>query len=267
MEEIVGFIGTGNMGGALARAAAREMQPQAIVLANRTAAKAQALAAELGCRWGTNEAAARESALLFLGVKPQMMEEMLAEIAPVLAARQTPATLVTMAAGLTMARIQEMAGAAYPVIRIMPNTPVLVERGMILYDHTDNVSPEALNLFRAALARAGRLDPLPERLIDAGSAVSGCGPAFVDLFLEALADGGVLCGLPRDKAMLYAAQMVLGAAALTLETAQHPGPLKDAVCSPGGSTIVGVQTLERRAFRSTVIDAVEAAYHKTQALG
>ena len=267
MEEIVGFIGTGNMGGALARAAAREMQPQAILLANRTAAKAQALAAELGCRWGTNEAAARESALLFLGVKPQMMEEMLAEIAPVLAARQTPATLVTMAAGLTMARIQEMAGAAYPVIRIMPNTPVLVERGMILSDHTDNVSPEALNLLRAALARAGRLDPLPERLIDAGSAVSGCGPAFVDLFLEALADGGVLCGLPRDKAMLYAAQMVLGAAALTLETAQHPGPLKDAVCSPGGSTIVGVQTLERRAFRSAVIDAVEAAYHKTQALG
>lgn len=267
MEEIVGFIGTGNMGGALARAAVREMQPQAIVLANRTAAKAQALAAELGCRWGTNEVAARESALLFLGVKPQMMEGMLAEIAPVLAARQTPATLVTMAAGLTMARIQEMAGAAYPVIRIMPNTPVLVERGMILYDYTDNVSPEALHLFRTVLARAGRLDPLPERLIDAGSAVSGCGPAFVDLFLEALADGGVLCGLPRDKAMVYAAQMVLGAAALALETAQHPGPLKDAVCSPGGSTIVGVQTLERRAFRAAVIDAVEAAYHKTQALG
>ena len=267
MEEIVGFIGTGNMGGALARAAAREMQPQAILLANRTTAKAQALAAELGCRWGTNEAAARESALLFLGVKPQMMEEMLAEIAPVLAARQTPATLVTMAAGLTMARIQEMAGAAYPVIRIMPNTPASVGQGMILYDHTENVDEAALALFRTVLARAGRLDPLPERLIDAGSAVSGCSPAFVDLFLEALADGGVLCGLPRDKAMLYAAQMVLGAAALTLETAQHPGPLKDAVCSPGGSTIVGVQTLERRAFRSAVIDAVEAAYHKTQALG
>lgn len=104
-------------------------------------------------------------------------------------------------------------------------------------------------------------------MIDAGCAVTGCGPAFVDLFLEALADGGVLCGLPRDKALTYAAQMVLGSAALALESGRHPGALKDAVCSPGGSTIVGVQTLEQRAFRSAVIDAVVAACEKTKALG
>lgn len=267
MKQIIGFFGTGNMGGALARAAAKAVEPQTILLANRTGAKAEALARELGCRCGDNETVAREGTLLFLGVKPQMMGGLLAEAAPILAARQTPFTLVTMAAGLTMARIQEMAGGAYPVIRIMPNTPAAVGQGMILYDCTDSVTPETLALFRGTLARAGRLDPLPEHLIDAGSAITGCGPAFVDLFLEALADGGVLCGLPRQKALTYAAQMVLGAAALALESGSHPGLLKDAVCSPGGSTIVGVQTLERRAFRSAVLDAVVAACEKTKALG
>ncbi|HIR09482.1 MAG TPA: pyrroline-5-carboxylate reductase, partial [Candidatus Avoscillospira stercoripullorum] len=174
---------------------------------------------------------------------------------------------VSMAAGVSMAQIRAMAGGDYPVIRIMPNTPVAVGQGVVLYDQTDNVSVEAKALFLTAMGTAGLLDPLEERLMDAGSAVAGCGPAFADLFLEALADGGVLCGLPRAKAQAYAAQMLLGAAALALETEQHPGQLKDAVCSPGGSTIAGVKTLEQFAFRAAVIDAVEAAFEKTKALG
>ena len=168
---------------------------------------------------------------------------------------------------LTMERIAHMAGGAYPVIRIMPNTPCAVGEGVILYDKTENVSDAALSLFLEDMRFAGILDPLPEGLIDAGSAVAGCGPAYAAMFLEALADGGVACGLPRDKALLYASQMLLGTAKLAMETGVHPGALKDAVCSPGGSTIAGVRALEDGAFRSAVMDAVKRAHKRNQELG
>ena len=168
---------------------------------------------------------------------------------------------------LAMADIRRLAGGDYPVIRIMPNTPAAVGSGVILYDTTENVSQEALEQFLRNMEKCGWLDPLPEKLIDAGSAVSGCGPAFVCLFMEALADGGVMCGLPRDKAMAYAARTLEGTAKLLLETGNHPGQLKDAVCSPGGSTIVGVKALEEVGLRSAAINAVEAAYIKTKELG
>ena len=259
-----GFIGTGNMGGALARALCRTISPDQVFLTNRTREKAQALAEELGCSVALDNAAVAQSAdFIFLGVKPQMMEGMLAEIAPVLAARETPFVLVTMAAGLTIAAIQAMAGGAYPVIRIMPNTPCAIGEGMTLYTCGEAVSADAEKRFLADMAGAGRFSALAEHLMDAGTCVSGCGPAFVDLFIEALADGGVACGLPRAQAMELAAQTVAGSARLVLESGQHPGALKDAVCSPGGSTIQGVRALEQRAFRSAVMEAVLAAHEKT----
>ena len=264
---IFGWIGCGNMGGALAAAAAKKLPGAQILLADHDSAKAAALAAQLGAQCADNARAAKESTFLFLGVKPQMTEDMLAAIAPILAARSDRFVLVTMAAGLRIAQIQQWAGRAYPVIRIMPNTPVSVGRGMILYTPSPEVTAEEKNTFLAAMEQSGALDELPEHLIDAGCAVSGCGPAFVDLFLEALADGGVACGLPRDKALLYAMQTVLGSAALALESGEHPGVLKDRVCSPGGSTIAGVRTLEQRAFRAAAMDAVEAAFEKTVQLG
>lgn len=267
MERTIGFIGVGNMGSALARAAARAVAPERIVLANRSREKAEALSKALSCRVATAAEVAETCELVFLGVKPQMLAGLLEDLQPALERRKTPVTLVSMAAGVRMAQIRALAGGDYPVIRIMPNTPVAVGQGVVLYDQTENVSVEAKALFLQAMGTAGLLDPLPEALMDAGSAVAGCGPAFADLFLEALADGGVLCGLPRAKAMTYAAQMLLGAAALALETEQHPGQLKDAVCSPGGSTIAGVKTLEQFAFRAAVIEAVEAACEKTKALG
>ena len=267
MNNTFGFIGTGNMGGALARAVAKVARPEVIWLTNKTQAKATALAAELGCRAVSTADVAGTCGYIFLGVKPQMMADLLAEIGPILAQRKDEFVLVSMAAGLSMARIRTMAGGDYPVIRMMPNTPVAVGAGVIQYDTTENVTAQQIGVFCEALSEGGLVDRLPEHLIDAGSAVSGCGPAFADLFLEGLADGGVACGLPRAKAQMYAAQMLMGAAKLVLESGRHPGQLKDTVCSPGGSTIAGVRALEQRAFRAACMEAVEAAWKRNQELG
>ena len=260
-----GFIGCGNMGGAIARAVCKAEKPAEVLLSNRSPEKALALAGELGCQTGTNADAAN-CAFIFLGVKPQMMRQALEPLQSQLAARNDEFVLVTMAAGLSMAAIRELAGGDYPVIRIMPNTPAAIGAGMIQYC-CDGISSEAEAAFLYAMTACGRLDKLDESLIDAASSVSGCGPAWACMFLEALADGGVICGLPRQKAMEYAAQMLLGTAQLVLESGKHPGLLKDQVCSPAGSTIQGVRTLEAAAFRGAVTDAVIAAYERTKQLG
>lgn len=262
-----GFIGTGNMGGALARAVCKRVPSDEVFLANRTMEKAQALAAELECRVADNEAIARSADFIFLGVKPQMMADMLADIAPVLEQRETRFVLVSMAAGLSLEDIARMAGGDYAVIRIMPNTPSAIGEGMILYTCGKGVTKTEEKEFLDSMAGAGRFAAIPESQMDVGSAVSGCGPAFVDLFIEALADGGVQIGLPRDKAQAWAAQMVAGAAGMVLQTGKHPGQLKDAVCSPGGTTIAGVAKLEQGAFRSLAAQAVVTAYEKNSRIG
>ena len=265
-NEIFGFIGCGNMGGALATAAAGTLGGGRVLLANRTPEKASALAERLKARAVSNDEAAARSDFLFLGVKPQMMADMLAGVKDVLADRESPVVLVSMAAGLSIDAIREMAGGSYPVIRIMPNTPSAVGQGVVLCC-ADGVDPAAVEAFKAVMAGAGMLDFIEEKLIDAGSAVSGCGPAFAAMLIEALADGGVACGLPRAKAQAYAAQMLMGTAALALETGLHPGALKDQVCSPAGSTIQGVRALEAGGFRSAAFEAVVAAYEKTLEMG
>ena len=163
------------------------------------------------------------------------------------------------------ARLQSLAEGC-PVVRIMPNTPVSVGAGLVLYTPGEGLTKEQESQLTAALAHAGQVDKLPEPLLDAASAVAGCGPAFACQFLEALADGGVACGLPREKAYRYGAQMLLGTASLLLATGSHPGQLKDAVCSPGGTTIQGVRVLEEHGLRAAVMDAVLAAFEKNGAL-
>ena len=170
-----------------------------------------------------------------------------------------------MAAGLTCDTIRDMAGGDYPVIRIMPNTPCAIGKGVVQYCGL-GVEEEELAEFAALMAPAGLIDRVEEKLIDAASALSGCGPAFAYLFIEALADGAVACGLPRDKALAYAAQMLAGSAELALNSGKHPGALKDAVCSPGGTTIQGVRALEEGGFRAAAMNAVIAAYEKTLSL-
>ena len=263
----MGFIGVGNMGAALAQAAAKKLPGGSLLLANRTAEKAQALAALLGCGIGDNDAVAARCRFILLGVKPQMMASVLAGIAPVLRARTEPFVLVTMAAGLTTARIREMAGGDYPVIRIMPNTPCRIGRGVVLCCRSAQVTDADYGSFRSYLSAAGTLVDLAEGQIDAGSAISGCGPAYVDTFIEAMADAGVACGLPRAEALRLAAATVSGSAALVEESGMHPAQLRDAVCSPGGSTIAGVIQLENSGFRAAVCSCIEAAYERTKELG
>ena len=191
------------------------------------------------------------------------MEKVLSEIRPVLKKRND-VVLVTMAAGLTMQNIFDMAGGDYPVIRIMPNTPALIGQGVIIYDANALVSQDDLDMYLRSLAPAGLVDSLPEGTIDAASAVAGSGPAFTYLFLEALADGAVACGVPRAKALEYGAQMLIGSAKLFLESDSHPAQLKDAVCSPGGSTMQGLRALAAGGMRSAVMEAVIATYEKNK---
>ena len=248
-----GFIGTGCMGGALATACAKAIGPEDILLSNRSPEKAQALAEKLGARPADNETITRDCDVIFLGVKPQTMAQMLLPLQPILTGRRTPFVLVSMAAGVTIEALQDMAGGRYPVVRIMPNTACAVGAGMTTYTCSAEVTDRQRQTVLDALAASGLLE---------GSAVAGCGGAFACLFLEGLADGGVLCGLPRKKAQRMAAQMLLGMATQTLESDEHTGTLKDAVCSPAGSTIAGIRKLESMSFRSAAMEAVIAAWER-----
>lgn len=263
MDQIFGIIGTGNMGGALARAMAKSLGPQQLVLCNRTPEKAQALAQELGCSWADMQQVAKVADYILLGVKPHLIAPVLQELMPMLS---RPVVLVSMAAGVTLQDLYAITGEQFPVIRIMPNTPVAVGSGIVLYTPGKGICPETVAPLRHALSQAGMMDEIPESLMDAAGTVAGCGPAYACMFLQALADGGVACGVPRQKAQQYAAQMLLGTAKMVLESDTHPEALKDAVCSPGGSTIAGVQALENGGFRGTVMSAVQASNARTKKL-
>lgn len=259
----IGFIGCGNMGGAIARAVSKTVDPSDIFLCDKDSQKSTSLASDIGANIADIETVASECGYIFLGVKPNMVKSLLDSLSETLSARNDRFVLITMAAGRSISEIK--ASADYPVIRIMPNTPVSVGEGMILYCHNGTTDNE-IDTFISIMAEAGRLCAIDEHLIDAGCAVSGCGPAYVFMFIEAMADGGVRCGLSRHDAQILAAQTLLGSAKLVLESGKHPGELKDAVCSPGGSTIAGVMALENGAFRADAANAVVAAFERTKEL-
>lgn len=256
-----GFIGCGNMGGAIVTALAKSTNS---ILVTDPSDTAKAFAAQVGVAFGTAQEVCTCDRV-FLAVKPQMLASVLAPLKEILSSKKP--LIITMAAGVEIAKIQALIGTPLPIIRIMPNTPVAVGKGMILYCHNALVSQETVADFVSDMRFGGMLDCIPEALIDAASAVSGCGPAYMYIFLEALADGAVACGLPRAKAAQYAAQTMAGAAKMILATGKCPGELKDAVCSPGGSTIAGVKALEDKGFRGAAIDCIIEAYQKTKALG
>ena len=264
MNYRLGFIGVGNMGGALARAAGHSTKQ--ILLCDHEAEKAATLAHEIGCEFGDIRSVASECQYVFLGVKPQMMGEMLGSIKRVLAAHDN-VILVSMAAGLSIKTIRRMAGGNYKVIRIMPNLPVSVGKGEILYTTSENVSKVDIGTFLNIMKMAGQLTGILEEQMDAGCAVSGCGPAFVFKFIRALAQGGVEAGLDQETALALAVQTVRGSAKLLENSSLSLDRLIDNVCSPGGSTIEGVNLLNEKKMEESVIEAVQASYRKNIELG
>lgn len=257
---VIAFIGCGNMGGALARAAAKSPLTERLLLANRTQEKAARLAEKLGAEVCSNADAAREADVLFLAVKPQGLEAMVAGIRGELSARKR-VLIVSMVAGWTLEELTALLGA-HPVVRIMPNIPVAVGGGVTMLCASDAVTEQEKALVKELLAASGMVSELSEPLMEAASGVTGCGPAFAAMFVDALADGAVACGLPRKEAIAYAAQMMKGTAELLLYSGEHPDALRDRVCSPGGSTIQGVRKLEEGAFRAAVMNAVIATWEK-----
>ena len=263
----IGFIGLGNMGGNLARLVAQDERYRSeLLLANRSRDKAEKIAAELGGQLASNAEVFAQAEVIFLGIKPAQFADLLAEYQEILDKRDS-LLLVSMAAGLPLGTLEKLTPSHHRWIRIMPNTPVAVGEGVISYALSQQAHQADEDLFRELLSSAGLLVKLEEKQLDAATALAGCGPAFVYLFIEALADAGVRAGLGRDIALQLANQTLLGAAKLSQVSAQHPAQLKDQVCSPAGSTIAGVASLEENAFRGTVMAAVQAAYKRTQELG
>lgn len=260
----IGFIGAGNMGGALAQAGRKALGRENVLVCDASKERTEEAARRVGATASDKKEICETCRLIFLGVKPNAVEGVLREIAPLFKQRQDSFALVSMAAGTPIAKIKSVADMQnVHVIRIMPNTPVKVGEGVIVYTPCEEATEEDCAALEQALAKAGIADRVTEKQLEAAGALSGCGPAFVYLFIEALADAGVECGLPRAAALKYAEQTVLGAAKTARDTKKHPAELKDEVCSPGGTTIAGVHALERSAFRSAAMDAVLAAYKKT----
>ena len=263
----IGFIGLGNMGGSLARLVAQDERYRSeLLLANRSRDKAEKIAAEVGGQPVSNEEIFAQAEVIFLGIKPAQFADLLAEYHEVLEERDS-LILVSMAAGLSLELLEKFTSSHHRWIRIMPNTPVVVGEGVISFALSQQANQSDEDLLWELLSSAGLLVKLEEKQLDAATALAGCGPAFVYLFIEALADAGVQAGLSRDISLQLANQTLLGAAKLSQISGQHPAQLKDQVCSPAGSTIAGVASLEENAFRGTVMSAVQAAYQRTQELG
>ncbi len=274
MNKTIAFIGAGNMGGALARAACRAVDPMQIVICTLHPENSERLSLELGCLAAPAAAQAATGAeYVMLCVKPQYYAQVLRDLLPVLRENADLGfcqTLVSIVAGVTINSLSSILAEAdlkMPIIRMMPNTPAAIGKGVMLVAANDAVSVENSEHFRQLLKFGGMLIPMSEQMLDLSTPISGCGPAFVYMFIDALADGGVQIGIPREQARLLAAQTVLGSASMILESGMHPGELKDAVCSPGGSTIVGVEKLEEHSFRYAVAQAVKAAYDRNCQLG
>jgi pyrroline-5-carboxylate reductase len=262
----VGFLGAGRMATALARGWLRA----GLIRANGCQASdplpqaRQAFTSETGCVAASdNGEVVAGSDLLVLAVKPQSMAALMEEIRPLLKTR----LVVSIAAGITLRQLTEGLGSGCRLVRVMPNTPCLLGASASAYSPGDNATADDIALVDRLLNAVGVAFRLPEQLLDAVTGLSGSGPAFVYLMIEALSDGGVRVGLPREVATALAAQTVLGAAKMVLETQTHPGVLKDMVASPGGTTIAGLHALERGGVRGALMDAVEAATRRARELG
>ncbi len=254
------------MGEALMRGLidAKVYEPQNISAFDLDAAKLHRLSDEIGIRVASSaEEAVQGCDAILLAVKPQVVDKALEPLYRVLHVSQT---LISIAAGVSTARLQSGFEKPFPIVRVMPNTPCLVGAAASAVCLGEHAGAAQRELAHKIFGAVGIVVDVPESLLDAVTGLSGSGPAYVYLFIEALSDAGVQNGLPRATATQLAAQTVLGAAKMVLETRQHPGQLKDMVTSPGGTTIAGLAALEKRAFRGATMEAVEAATKRSREL-
>ena len=253
-----GFIGCGNMGSAMLRGICRSnlTAPENILVSDKNHNMLSALSEELGIGAAKdNIEAARFADYLFLAVKPNIIPDVIKEIK---SSVKDSEVIVSIAAGVSISRIEELFSKTIRLVRVMPNTPALVGEGMSALSLNSEVSDEESEVLKSVFSSFGKCEIVPESLMDAVVGVSGSSPAYVYMFIEAMADAAVLDGMPRQAAYKFAAQSVLGAAKMVLESGKHPGELKDAVCSPGGTTIKAVSVLEEKGLRSAVISAQTA---------
>lgn len=263
----IGFLGSGQMAGALAAGWSRAglLDPAKSLAADPVPAARENFTRSTGIRTSAaNRDVVQACDVIVVAVKPQVIASVLADIHPHLRPRHL---VLSIAAGITLKTLSQLLGESTRLIRVMPNTPCLVCASASAYAAGPVATPDDIALAGNLFGSVGKAFPLPEHLLDAVTGLSGSGPAFVYVVIEALADGGVKVGLPRDVALALAAQTVLGSARMVLETQQHPAALKDAVASPGGTTIAGLHALEQAGLRAALMNAVEAATLRSKELG
>lgn len=264
MKYKVGFIGCGNMASAIIGGLIEKggIAPSDIVAADAFASALTKAQGNLSINvTSDNKEVASNSDVLFLSVKPQFYETVIAEIKDSLPKEQI---IVTIAPGKTLAWLAERLGEDKKIVRTMPNTPALVGEGITGVCRNNHVSDAEFDKVMGLLSSFGIAEAVPEHLMDAVVSVSGSSPAYVFMFIEAMADAAVADGMPRAQAYRFAAQAVLGSAKMVLETGKHPGELKDMVCSPAGTTIEAVRVLEEKGFRSSVMEAMKACTNKAK---
>lgn len=260
----IGFIGAGNMGSAMIGGicASGLITPSQIIASDYLPATLNRLKDAYGiCTTIFNEEVAATSDILFLAVKPNKFSEILPSLAPSL---KDNCLVVSIAAGQSIHTIETLLGQNVKIIRAMPNTPALVGEGMSALCCNDTVTENELSYVKRLFECFGQAEIVSESMIDTVVGVSGSSPAYVYMFIEAMADAAVADGMPRTMAYKFAAQSVLGAAKMVLETGTHPAALKDAVCSPGGTTIEAVAALESGGFKGTIINAQRACVQKSK---
>ena len=262
----LGFIGTGNMASAIMGGIIKNQLISAdeIIGADVYASSREKAKEEFGIHvTADNHEVVENADVVVLSVKPQFYEEVICEIRDFVRADQI---VITIAPGKTLAWLAEKFDKGVKLVRTMPNTPALVGAGMTAMCPNEHMTEEEINYVRMLLGSFGRVEIVTERLMDTVVSVSGSSPAYVFMMIEAMADAAVSGGMPRTQAYQFAAQAVMGSAKMVLETGKHPGELKDMVCSPGGTTIEAVRTLEECGFRSAIIEAMKVCEEKSKSM-
>lgn len=263
MEKIIGFIGSGNMGQAMIGGIIKSNLSKSsnVIVSDLDQNKLELISSQYKTQITTDSIElVKKSDLIFLAVKPNIYNIVLNQIKDYVNENKI---IISIAPGQTIESLEQRLGNGTKIVRAMPNTPALVNEGMAALCKSSSVTNEEFDYVRQLFESFGKAEEVSEYLFDAVTAVSGSSPAYVFMFIEALADGAVLGGMPRDKAYKFAAQSVLGAARMVMETGKHPGELKDMVCSPGGTTIEAVAVLEKEGFRSAVIECVKECIKKS----